>query len=95
MSGAWIPELFSASMPMKFWFPLIRPCHFPAVTHAVEDWETGGGRTVWLARTRARPGLVTPSNVSVFPPDNQRVRFLVGFPTHPAWPLYRRLADSS
>jgi hypothetical protein len=24
---------------------------FEVVTHAVEDWQTGGGRTVWLTRT--------------------------------------------
>lgn len=25
---------------------------FEVIAHAVEDWQTGGGRTVWLTRVR-------------------------------------------
>jgi hypothetical protein len=44
--------LYHASLSADEYGDLIRRIGFEAVAHAVEDWETGGGRTVWLARSR-------------------------------------------
>jgi SAM-dependent methyltransferase len=45
--------LYHASLSADEYTSLLGGIGFEAIEHAVEDWETGGGRTVWLARRRA------------------------------------------
>jgi len=42
--------LYHASLSPEEYRELLDGIGFEVVAHAVEDWETGGGRTVWLAR---------------------------------------------
>jgi SAM-dependent methyltransferase len=42
--------LYHASLNQDEYTALLGSIGFEVVTHAVEDWQTGGGRTVWLAR---------------------------------------------
>jgi hypothetical protein len=44
--------LYHASLGPDEYVALIDSIDFELVAHAVEDWQAGGGRTVWLARTR-------------------------------------------
>jgi hypothetical protein len=44
--------LYHASLDAAEYEALLAQSGFGVVAHAVEDWETGGGRTVWLARSR-------------------------------------------
>jgi trans-aconitate methyltransferase len=48
--------LYHASLNADEYKSLLRGIGFEVIAHAVEDWQTGGGRTVWL--TRALPGRV-------------------------------------
>jgi hypothetical protein len=45
--------LYHASLNPDEYTALLGSIGFGVVAHAVEDWQTGGGRTVWLTRTRA------------------------------------------
>jgi hypothetical protein len=45
--------LYHASPSPDEYTVLLRSIGFEVVAHAIEDWQTGGGRTVWLARARA------------------------------------------
>jgi SAM-dependent methyltransferase len=45
--------LYHASLSADEYSDLLLSIGFEVVAHAVEDWGTGGGRTVWLARTIA------------------------------------------
>ena len=42
--------LYHASLNPDEYGALLGQIGFEVVAHVVEDWETGGGRTVWLAR---------------------------------------------
>jgi SAM-dependent methyltransferase len=56
--------LYHASLNSDEYAALLGSIGFEAVAHAVEDWRTGGGRTVWLARAGGpsrRPRTVLPS----------------------------------
>ena len=44
--------LYHASLNPDEYVALLDSIGFEVVAHAVEDWQTGGGRTVWLARGR-------------------------------------------
>lgn len=44
--------LYHASLAPDDYTDLIASIGFEVAVHAVEDWKTGGGRTVWLARSR-------------------------------------------
>jgi SAM-dependent methyltransferase len=44
--------LYHASLDAAEYEALLAQSGFGVVAHVVEDWETGGGRTVWLARSR-------------------------------------------
>lgn len=44
--------LYHASLNPDEYTTLLGNVGFEVVAHAVEDWQTGGGRTVWLTRTR-------------------------------------------
>jgi SAM-dependent methyltransferase len=46
--------LYHASLDAGEYTALLDSIGFEVVAHVVEDWQSGGGRTVWL--TRARPG---------------------------------------
>jgi SAM-dependent methyltransferase len=48
--------IYHASLSLDEYRSLLSDIGFDVVAHAVEDWQTGGGRTVWL--TRARPERV-------------------------------------
>ncbi len=50
--------LYHASLCADEYRELLGSIGFEIVAHAVEDWQTGGGRTVWL--TRARADLLVP-----------------------------------
>jgi trans-aconitate methyltransferase len=43
--------LYHASLDAAEYETLLRGSDFEIVDHVVEDWRTGGGRTVWLARS--------------------------------------------
>ena len=45
--------LYHASLDPHEYTDLIDGIGFKVVDHVVEDWESGGGRTVWLARSRS------------------------------------------
>jgi SAM-dependent methyltransferase len=45
--------LYHASLNPDEYTALLASIGFEVVAHAVEDWESGGGRTVWLTRGRA------------------------------------------
>jgi SAM-dependent methyltransferase len=45
--------LYHASLNPDEYTALLGGIGFEVVAHAVEDWPTGGGRTVWLARSQA------------------------------------------
>ena len=45
--------LFHASLSSAEYRTLLGAIGFEVAAHAVEDWRTGGGRTVWLARRGA------------------------------------------
>ncbi|HWG04314.1 MAG TPA: class I SAM-dependent methyltransferase, partial [Beijerinckiaceae bacterium] len=47
--------LYHASLSAEEYRALIDGIGFEIVAHAVEDWQAGGGRTVWLTRARGRP----------------------------------------
>jgi hypothetical protein len=42
--------LYHASLDLDEYTALLGSKGFEVVAHAVEDWQTGGGRTVWLTR---------------------------------------------
>ena len=42
--------LYHASLGPDEYAALLSRIGFEVVAHAVDDWRTGGGRTVWLAR---------------------------------------------
>jgi SAM-dependent methyltransferase len=42
--------LYHASLSADEYRELIHSIGFERIAHAVEDWQTGGGRTVWLAK---------------------------------------------
>src|SRR5262249_39626581 len=44
--------LYHASLNPDEYASLLRGIGFDIIAHAVEDWTSGGGRTVWLARAR-------------------------------------------
>jgi hypothetical protein len=44
--------LYRASLSLDEYRALLGSIGFEVVAHAVEDWPTGGGRTVWIARGR-------------------------------------------
>jgi SAM-dependent methyltransferase len=44
--------LYHASLSPDEYTALLGGVGFTVIAHAVEDWKTGGGRTVWLARRR-------------------------------------------
>ena len=44
--------LYHASLSPEEYMSLLEGIGFDLVAHAAEDWATGGGRTVWLARAR-------------------------------------------
>jgi cyclopropane fatty-acyl-phospholipid synthase-like methyltransferase len=52
--------LYHASLSPDEYTSLLDSIGFEVFAHAVEDWQTGGGRTVWLARARA-DRTVTPT----------------------------------
>jgi len=45
--------LYHASLSSDEYTELLAAVGFEVISHVVEDWRTGGGRTVWLTRTRA------------------------------------------
>jgi SAM-dependent methyltransferase len=45
--------LYHASLSPDEYTALLGSIGFEVVAHVVEDWQTGGGRTVWLTRARA------------------------------------------
>lgn len=45
--------LHHASLSAEEYTALLDRNRFEVIAHAVEDWDTGGGRTVWLARSVA------------------------------------------
>jgi SAM-dependent methyltransferase len=47
--------LYHASLGPDEYATLLDGIGFAVVVHTVEDWNTGGGRTVWLARARNSP----------------------------------------
>jgi SAM-dependent methyltransferase len=47
--------LYHASLSAADYEALLANIGFNVVTHRVEDWESGGGRTVWLARRKGDP----------------------------------------
>jgi SAM-dependent methyltransferase len=49
--------LYHASLSPDEYAALLGGIGFEVVAHAVEDWQTGGGRTVWLARAHAVQAL--------------------------------------
>jgi len=52
--------LYHASLNPDEYTALLGGIGFEVVAHAVEDWQTGGGRTVWLTRTRAMRNSCRP-----------------------------------
>jgi trans-aconitate methyltransferase len=46
--------LYHASLNADEYRSLLRSTGFEVIVHAVEDWRTGGGRTVWLTRSLSR-----------------------------------------
>jgi SAM-dependent methyltransferase len=44
--------LYHASLSAEEYRALLSGIGFEVIAHAVEDWTTGGGRTVWMARGR-------------------------------------------
>jgi trans-aconitate methyltransferase len=45
--------LYHATLSPDEYKELLNSIDFDVVVHTVEDWQTGGGRTVWLTRARA------------------------------------------
>ena len=45
--------LYHASLSAEEYEALLDKSGFNIVAHTVEDWQHGGGRTVWLAQSRA------------------------------------------
>jgi hypothetical protein len=45
--------LYHASLSADEYEALLDKSGFDVVAHAVEDWQSAGGRSVWLARSRA------------------------------------------
>ena len=43
--------LYHASLGAAEYKALLAQSGFDVIAHAVDDWETGGGRTVWMARS--------------------------------------------
>ena len=50
--------LYHASLSPEEYTALLASIGFEVVAHAVEDWQTGGGRTVWLTRACAKATLI-------------------------------------
>jgi len=48
--------LYHASLSADEYRDQLRSIGFEVIAHAVEDWQTGGGRTVWLTQALARRG---------------------------------------
>jgi hypothetical protein len=46
--------LYHASLSGDEYRDLLCGFGFDVVAHAVEDWRTGGGRTIWLAQARMK-----------------------------------------
>src|SRR3974390_402653 len=82
--------LYHASLSPNEYTELLRGIGFEVIGHAVDDWETGGGRTVWLTRAgqtagaprRARgPALSrTPQSLMAMPIDMPAARFVTAEP---------------
>jgi hypothetical protein len=47
--------LYHASLSSEEYRALLKNIGFEVTAHAVEDWQTAGGRTVWLTRASANP----------------------------------------
>jgi SAM-dependent methyltransferase len=47
--------LYHASLSSEEYRALLKNIGFEVTAHAVEDWQTDGGRTVWLTRASANP----------------------------------------
>jgi len=47
--------LYHASLSPDEYTSLLDSIGFEVIAHVVEDWQTGGGRTVWLTRVSAKP----------------------------------------
>jgi hypothetical protein len=45
--------LYHASLSPDEYMALLDSIGFEVIAHAVEDWQTGGGRTIWLTQARA------------------------------------------
>lgn len=52
--------LYHSSLSPDEYTALLDDIGFEVIAHAVEDWKTGGGRTVWLARARSMPAAQLP-----------------------------------
>jgi SAM-dependent methyltransferase len=50
--------LYHASLSPNEYMALLDSTGFELVAHAVEDWQNGGGRTVWLARAKGNRAAV-------------------------------------
>jgi predicted TPR repeat methyltransferase len=50
--------LYHASLSPDEYRVLLGSIGFEVIAHTIEDWQTGGGRTVWLARARASDPLL-------------------------------------
>jgi SAM-dependent methyltransferase len=48
--------LYHASLSPNEYSELLRGIGFEVIAHAVDDWKTGGGRTVWLTRAGRTTG---------------------------------------
>jgi SAM-dependent methyltransferase len=45
--------LYHASLSAAEYEALLAQSGFDVIAHVIEDWETGGGRTVWMARSNS------------------------------------------
>jgi SAM-dependent methyltransferase len=52
--------LYHASLGPEEYTALLGGIGFEVIVHAVEDWQTGGGRTVWLTRARMNRVVQNP-----------------------------------
>jgi SAM-dependent methyltransferase len=55
--------LYHASLSASEYRDLLRGIGFEVIAHVVEDWRTGGGRTIWLARARMNQRSRTPESL--------------------------------
>jgi trans-aconitate methyltransferase len=52
--------LYHASLDQQEYTSLLNAIGFSVLAHVTQDWQTGGGRTVWLAQARAEIPLGDP-----------------------------------